>query len=791
MDLKSFFQASFASKKVAFYLNLLGLTLAFTIFYILMSEVRWVNGFDGFHKDADRIYQIHSNLFSEDESKTNPFLSVFWIHKLMEYSPDVEHSVLITQSRGGKNAIAPADSTIGTEMIDADFCYVTDDIANVFTFDMIEGNSASISDPSNALIPLSLAKKLYGDKGDYIGRAFGNGYWFLNVGGVYKDFPTNSIVKNMVYQSMDESTYNRYLSDRSQWGYPCYVRLRKGADPQKIYENFLYDNQDALGKDGVNDYSSKYHISLVPIREIYFLPQTMNGWEGSHYVNNLFLILACLIILIAAINFMNFSMAIVPYRIKSINMKKILGATSFSLRFSLLAEAFFTILTAVILALILLNILITGGYLTDYLKSDIAFSENTRLLIYMGILVIFVTLFAGLYPAYYMTSHKPALVVNGSFALSETGRTFRKTLIGIQFTISLIVIITMLLMNSQNYYIRNSPVGYDRDSVFYMQANWALRGNHYEAFMNELRSNPDIINISWSEFRLGESDATMGWGRQYMDGNIFFSAHPVQPNFLRTMGIKVTKGRDFREEDSNKKRGVYIFNEAAKKRYNLELNTHINNDEIIGFIPNIKFGTFKNEVPPMAFYVWGTDNWGIRDFNCAIRVSSPDKIPEIRRFVEEVAEKFTGELNTTTFYSKEEVAKIAYAEEDKQIQMVFIGSIISLLISIIGVFGLILFETQAKRKEIGVRKVYGASTKDVLLMFNKHYLNILIICFVIAAPISYYLYSIWLENFAYHSPMQWWLFAVAFLIVAIVVCGTVTIQSWRAARELPVNVLHK
>ena len=796
MELKSFFQASFASKRIAFYLNLLGLTLAFTIFYILMSEVKWVNSFDSYHKDADRVYKIHSNLFSEDESKMSPSLNVFWINKLMEYSPDVEHSVLITQTRGGKNAIAPADSTIGTEMIDADFCYVTNDIANVFTFDMIEGNSESISDPSNALIPLSLAKKLYGDKGNYIGRTFGSGNWFLNVGGVYKDFPTNSIVKNMVYQSMDESIYNKYLSEESEWNHFCCVRLRKGANHQKVYENFLYDNRDVfnyLEEDKLNEFLKKKYISLIPLHEIYFLPKAMGGWEGSYYANTLFFVLACLFILIAAINFMNFSMAIVPYHIKSINMKKILGASSLSLRLSLLTEVFLTIVTAIILALILLNILITGGYLTSYIKSDIAFSENIILLVYMGISAILVTLFSGLYPAYYMTSHKPALIINGSFALSQTGRTFRKILIGIQFTFSLITIIIVLLMSSQSYYIRNSSVGYARDSILYVQADQEFVIEYYDAFMSELRSNPYIINASWSQYALGETDNSMAWGREYEEQLAYFLVYPVEPDFLHTVGIKVSEGRDFRQEDRSGEKGVYIFNETAKKKYNLKLNTHIGNGEIIGFIPDIKSGTFKKEIAPLAFYIWGK-NWGVRvhDYKCVIRANAPDNIPKIRQFVESTYEKLSSKQSTMLkFYTKEDIAKIAYVDEDKQILMALVGCLIFLFIPIIGVFGLVLFETQAKRKEIGIRKVYGASTNNILLMFNKHYLNTLIICFVIAAPISYYLYTIWVENFAYQIPTQWWLFAVAFLIVAIVVCGTVTIQSWRAARELPVNVLHK
>ena len=174
-----------------------------------------------------------------------------------------------------------------------------------------------------------------------------------------------------------------------------------------------------------------------------------------------------------------------------------------------------------------------------------------------------------------------------------------------------------------------------------------------------------------------------------------------------------------------------------------------------------------------------------------LRLTSPDKIAEVSRYVDEVFAKVIDGTSEWEIYTNSDIADAAYADEMKQLKLLVLVSIISFLIPLIGVFGLVLFETQARRKEVGIRKVFGATTKRILVMFNWEYLRILVVCFVIAAPVAYSLYERWIETFAYRTPMHWWLFGVAFLLVAAVICLTVTVQSWRAAKERPVDTIMK
>ena len=188
----------------------------------------------------------------------------------------------------------------------------------------------------------------------------------------------------------------------------------------------------------------------------------------------------------------------------------------------------------------------------------------------------------------------------------------------------------------------------------------------------------------------------------------------------------------------------------------------------------------------MAFGV--TENVGNK---LVVRLNAPERVDEVIRFVNEQNQRISGGRCELSFYTPDRMFGSTYASEMKQLKLLLVGAIVSLLIPLIGVFGLVLFETRAKRKEIGIRKVFGATTRGILVMFNMQYLRILAACFIIAAPVAYTLYNRWIESFAYRTPMHWWLFAVAFLIVAFVVCLTVTVQSWRAAKERPVETIMK
>ena len=499
--------------------------------------------------------------------------------------------------------------------------------------------------------------------------------------------------------------------------------------------------------------------------------------------------IAFVILLIAGINFTNFSTALTPMRIKSINTQKVLGSPDSVLRTSLLGEA---VIVSIVAYLISLGLLFIAGqtFVASLVDADMSFSAQSGIIMTTAAIAVAVGVLAGIYPACYITSFPPALVLKGSFGLSPKGRVLRSALISIQFVASFILIISSLFMYLQNRYMQNTPLGYDKDELIVVELNSKVNKNQ-DVLTSEVKSFSGIEDITYAEQVLSSRDFYMGWGRMYKDQDINFQCIPVSPSFLRVMGIEITDGRDFRPEDDLKENGSYIFNEKAREMYNLELGEKIDGDEIVGFISNVKFASFRNEVSPMTFYVWGKYRWG-QEVDSKYYAAAYVKVKagsDLRAAMEHVRACLT-KIDPiypfkTTFY--DEILQQTYERELKISNLITLFSVIAIFISIVGVFGLVVFESEYRRKEVAVRKVLGSSTSQILVMFNRSYLIILAACFVLATPVAFYGMYRWLENFAYRTPMYWWVFLLAFVIISVITFVTVTFQNWHVANSNPVE----
>lgn len=379
--------------------------------------------------------------------------------------------------------------------------------------------------------------------------------------------------------------------------------------------------------------------------------------------------------------------------------------------------------------------------------------------------------------------------MKGSFGLSPKGRVLRSTLVSVQFIASFILIIGSLFMFLQNRYMQNTPLGYDKDELIVIELNGKINQN-LDVLASEVKTFSGIEDITYAEQILSSQDFYMGWGRRYKDQEINFQCIPVSPSFLRVMGIDITDGRDFRPEDDLKDTGCYIFNEKARELYHLELGEKIDGSEIIGFIPNVKFASFRNEVSPMTFYVWGKYRWGSENskyYKAAyVKVKAGSDLRAAMKHVQASLTKIDQVYPfKTTFY--DEILQQTYERELKISNLITLFSVIAIFISIVGVFGLVVFESEYRRKEVAVRKVLGSSTSQILVMFNKSYLIILTICFILSAPVAFYGVYRWLENFAYRTPMYWWVFVAAFMIISVITFTTVTFQNWHVANSNPVD----
>ena len=785
--MKSFLY-SFKKYKVSFLLNIVGLTIAFAVFYILMVQVRFDWGFDSFHEGADRIYRLESHTSdSKSAVYTYPMLN-----QLINASPDIESAGIWSYSRDG--VISKVEDG-GQHFVSWSFCWITPGYAKVFTFDMIEGTVDSLQHENLAIIPLSLAEKVYGKRKSYLNEEFGDGQsWTLRVGGVYRDFPKNSMLGNHVYQIPNEGQMNNLLNDWTNANYFAYFKLREGADPQHLFDQIELQTGSGriITKSDWEEADEKLY--LRPLKDIYYTTDVLGediSLHGNRWVTRLLLSIALLVVFVAGINFLNFSIALVPTKIKGINTRMVLGASVKQLRFSLLKEAVFLTIFSFLLSLLVI-FLLSRTTATSLLDGDMRLPSQPGLVLISFLVAVATGIFSSLYPAYYITSFPPAMVVKGSFALSPQGRALRNGLLGFQFTVSLIVVAVVLFMGLQNYFLINGSMGFDKDQLVNVQMNSKIRIDQPEVFISKLKQNPFIEDVGFIERAIGESDVFMGCGRNTSKGEMIdFQVLPVTYNYLKVMGIDVLEGRDFRQEDADNQYGKFIFNQAAKKKYNLEVGDVINaTGEIIGFMPDIKFQSFRWAVTPMAFYVWGKENWGIQDYKATVRVKAGADMNQVSRYIRSVCQELSPETNFDSAVKPfDAMLKNLYERERRQNFLVTLFSFLAIFISVVDVCGLIIFEAQARRREMGICKVFGSSESQILYLFNKPYIRMLLICFVISIPITYQIVSLWLQNFAYHIPVFWWVFAVALVILLLTVSTTVTVLSWRIAHENPIESL--
>ena len=765
--------------KMATALNVAGLAVAFAAFIVILIQINFDRTFDRCHPTSGRIFRVDLTI----PGTFGTILPRAFVEAVIQSSPHIEAGTLLTPSFGQNGVYLSVDRNgqpFGFKEI-VTTCHAS--LPKIFAFPIVEGDIDCLKDPEKVMVPRSLADKLFGEDISAVGKTLRaeENIWtksakLFTIGAVYKDFPENTQLRNVVYTAIDPD-YNINNFSSSNW--VCYLLLDNPAMADEVADNF---NRHF-------DFKKIYHegeqIRLVPLTDIYYMNETQDGGtfrSGNKEVTALLFGIALLIVIVAAINFTNFSTSLTPLRIKSINTQKVLGSSDGVLRFSLLMEAVCISVVAYLLALWFVYIAAKTP-VAGLVDADMSFAAHPLLLTVTGLIALLTGLLAGLYPSYYMTSFSPALVLKGSFGLSPQGRVLRNALISIQFIASFVLIIGSMFMYLQNNFMQSSPLGYDKDQLIVTSITAPILKSS-DAFESRLKSFAGIEDVTYGEFMLSSQDQYMEWGRELRGQTIQFQCMPIDPSFLKVMNIHVNEGRDFREEDALTVNGAFIFNERAKNLYELVLGDKIQDADVVGFIPDIKFASFRTEVTPMAFYVRGTGYSGGAAY-AYVKVKAGSDMRAAMTHVKEVL----GEIHPDyPFDIKffDQVLNTLYEKEESLSSLITLFSMIAVFISIVGVFGLVVFDSQYRKKEIGIRKVMGSTTSEILIMFNKTYVYILCICFVVAAPVAFYSINKWLESFAYKTPIYWWVFVIAFILVSMITIITVTFQNWRAARENPV-----
>ena len=768
--------------KMATLLNVAGLAVAFAAFIVILIQVNYERSFDRCHPTADRVYRL-------ELTQTGTFgliLPRAFVESVIQSSPHIEAGSLIYPYNPAVYfSVVKNGQKIGyRELVQT--CHP--DIARVFDFPIIEGDRDCLNDPEKVILPESIARKMFGNQ-PAVGKALhaeesvqSKDNREYTVGAVYKDFPGNTQMRNLIYTAIGE-TYQRDNFGASN--YVCYLLLDNPESAQTVVDNFNA-NFDFSKVDKGED----VRIKLTPLTSIYYMNESQDGTifrSGNKEVTMLLFFIALLIIIVAAINFTNFSTSLTPMRIKSINTQKVLGSPDAVLRRALLVEAAIISMVAWLLSLFVVWILGRTEAL-PFVDANLAIVSNLPVILLTGVVALVTGIVAGLYPSWYVTSFPPALVLKGSFGLSPSGRKLRTVLIGIQFVVSILLIIGASFVRLQNNYMRGYSLGFDKDQVAIVRLSGEIYNKSHETYVNRLKEYSGIEDVAFAMEKVGSKDGYSTNGGYIKEKEFQFFMIAVSQNFLRVMGIPVEEGRDFSPADKLSEDFVYIFNHAAKMEMNMEAGDQVTSwktGRIVGLTGDVKFTSLRSGENNIAF-VTGNIPFPMTVSYIRLKAGTDIRgaVSHIRNTMADIDPSYPYDIE---FY--DEIFNQLYHKEENLRSLITVFSILAIIISLVGVFGLVVFETQYRRKEIGVRKVHGATNMEILEMLNRSYVYIVLICFALAAPVGYYGIKKWLESFAYKTPMYWWVYLLALLIVLVITIGTVTFQSWRASNANPVDSL--
>lgn len=762
-------------------LNILGIALTVAVLYVLGVHIDYNRSYNKCIPEYETLYRIDCTTDNGNNwqvSLPRPIMDY------LEKCPQIEGATLLGSPQ--EQVLDKDGSEVRVNMVRDEGKTLT-----LFGARRVDGVLEVKPGEGTVVIPASLARILFGEV-----HVAGRQLKWLNgdtstVAGVYEDFPGNCTLHNCIYMHMEGenegafnnftySVYFRSHMDRKELGKVLDdVMLAMWADRMGGMENLSEDLRKGL--------ASRQNVAM-PIADVYFSKHDSVEDKGSLSALYMQEFAALLLLVICIINFANFSIGQAPMRIRSVLTRMVLGESLVSLRLSLLGEAVMVGVLAYIVDMAMVWLLTDSSYVAGLFTIDIHMENHLMLLALLLAVSVAIGLFSAAYSTRYITSFPPVCVMKGNIALTPQGQRMRTWLVGLQICVSLVMVIFIGTIYSQSHYIFSSDYGFAKDSILVDRFGYMQQYTCSKATMRqELESLPCVQSVSYSGYAIGCADNCMGWGRGNGEVSYNFRVVPVDWKYLRTYGIDVVEGRDFKEGDGD----VYIINEAMKSIYpDIEVGKPLYDGEltVVGVCRNVR--AFSTRVPndqiPLVFVVFGETyrDWGDGCNNICIRLAPGVNIPDARRQVQETMAKHAqGVQPDPVFLDK--LMEETYRQEFAFIGLMKICSALTLVITLIGVFCLTMFETEYRRKEIAVRKVMGSSVRQVLLLFTGRYSLPLLVAFVVAAPLGWYISAEWLTGFAEHAPIHWWLFPLALVVVGLVVLGTVVVQSWRVATMNP------
>lgn len=764
-------------------INIFGLTIGITVCMMIFVFIMHEFSVDDFHADKNRIYRV---MRSYDPTKpSTSYLSAPYAPALLnDYPQDIKRAVRVMPTQ--------LLITIGDKSFREKKVYAADrDFFELFTFPLIAGNKATVLKEKNSVvISETTAKKYFGSVTEAMGKVIRAEKEFdVKVSGVFQDFPSNShLYADLIYPILNhenEDWFNIWINNNG-FTYVLLNDPRNEAGLEKGFAGFL---QKYMGKDMAR-MNAKFNLSLTPLKDIYFEEHGAfdNVKHGDLNVVFIFISIAILILLIACINFMNLSTIRAMERSKEVGLRKVMGALKQNLVWQFIGESLLITLVSCVLALCLLRFSMPAY--SALLGYDLAVSWTSPYIYLFLLAVIIVAGFlAGSYPAFFLSSFSPIESLKGKLRVGKGGAMFRQGLVIVQFSISVFLIITTITIINQMSYVKNKQLGYNQEQTLVIPLDNGDIYNNRNAFRTELLSDPGVHSVSMMS---GEPGG-------FFDVHMFKAEGQTEPWKARTLftdeyivdnlGLKVIAGRSLSKEFGTDSAQGALINRTAASQLGFTpdqaigkwLQNNVRDTErrrIVGVVEDFNFLSLKENMDALVISPGDDHRVALVRFTGNNLKTSVEKVKQV---YSKLAPVYPFEYSFL-----DEKFDTLYKSDLKQQLILGIFAGLAIFIACLGLFGLASYTAGRRIKEIGVRKVLGSSVQSIVLLLSRDLLKPVMIATLVATPVAYYAMTRWLENFAYNTGLNVWIFVLACAITLIIALATISVKAIKAALKNPV-----
>jgi len=786
--LKNYLKTAFRNlwKNKAFsFINIMGLALGLACSLLIMLWVSDEYKVDAFHKNGSRLYSVFERQFRDGEVNAFHGGPGIMADEMKKVLPEVQYA-----TNYAWNELTTFESH--NKIIKKSGNHAGQDFFKIFTYPLLEGNAATaLQTPLDIAISKKMAEEFFGSTAQAIGKTIRyDNKKDLKITAVFDNVPQNSTAQfDYILNWQSFLQRNNWATDWTNNGPATYIVLREGTDA-KAFEKKISRFLDNYNKEqtahsfirlGIQRYGDIYlHSNFDKLGEL--------SGGRIQYVR-LFSLVAVFILLIACINFMNLTTARSVKRAKEIGIRKVVGAFRFALIRQFIGEALLIVALAIIISLALVMfVLPLFNQLTEK-QIHLPFSDPIFWLIIIGLLLI-TGLISGSYPALYLSSFKPVRVLKGSLKFSSGALWFRKGLVVFQFMLSILLIIGTIVVSKQVNYIQTVNLGYDRENLIYIPLEGELTAS-YQLFKNQsmqMAGIKDISRITDVPTQIENGTGGVEWEGKDPNSDIQFTQSAVGYDFIKTMHLQLAQGRDFSKDFATDSVG-YIINESALKRIAYKdpigkpLTFWQKKGTIIGVLKDFHFNSLHVPINPIVLRLGENIGWG-----AAIVRTETSKTKEALVNLEKVCKNLNPKFPFTYKFSDEEYQKL-YKSEQVVSHLARYFAFLAIFISCLGLLGLVIFTAEQRTREIGIRKVLGATVSNVVGLLSKDFLKLVFIANLISWPLGWWAMSKWLQNFEYRTAINWWVFVLAGFAAVLIALVTTSFQAIKAAIANPVKSL--